>query len=162
MAEISKRPDREQFKADAERRWPSYRAVGFSGADDRQSAFMAGVDAVLSSLALEPDAREEQGQVEWGVAYRQNDGKLFVDEAVDYDDAVFRVANSSVYDMVVQRRVAAYAPVGAAPAPEAREVTDAETQAKRVLAAARVLRQAGDNAYLPDVATALEAAREVE
>ena len=75
-------------------------------------------DAVLT---LEPEAREEQGQVEWGVAYRQNDGKLFVDEAVDYDDAVFRVANSSVYDMVVQRRVTAYIPVGAAPAPEARE-----------------------------------------
>lgn len=74
-------------------------------------------------LALEPEAREEPGQVEWGVAYRQNDGKLFVDEAVDYDDAVFRVANSSVYDMVVQRRVTAYAPVGAAPAPEAREET---------------------------------------
>ena len=63
------------------------------------------------------EAREEQGQVEWGVAYRQNDGKLFVDEAVDYDDAVFRVANSSVYDMVVQRRVTAYAPVGAALTP---------------------------------------------
>lgn len=65
-----------------------------------------------------PDAREEPGRVEWGVAYRQNDGKLFVDEAVDYDDAVFRVANSSVYDMVVQRRVTAYAPVGAALTPE--------------------------------------------
>ena len=63
------------------------------------------------------EAREEQGQVEWGVAYRQNDGKLLVDEAVDYDDAVFRVANSSVYDMVVQRRVTAYAPVGAALTP---------------------------------------------
>ena len=68
-----------------------------------------------------PEAREEQGQVEWGVAYRQNYGKLFVDEAVDYDDAVFRVANSSVYDMVVQRRVTAYAPVGAAPPSEASE-----------------------------------------
>ena len=45
---------------------------------------------------------------------------------------------------------------------DTRDITDAETQAKRVLAAARVLRQAGDNAYLPDVAAALEAAREVE
>ena len=90
--------------------------------DRHHESFMAGVDAVLSSLALDPEAREEQGQVEWGVAYRQNDGKLFVDEAVDYDDAVFRVANSSVYDMVVQRRVTAYIPVGEAPAPEARSV----------------------------------------
>lgn len=84
-----------------------------------------------------PDAREEPGRVEWGVAYRQNDGKLFVDEAVDYDDAVFRVANSSVYDMVVQRRVTAYAPVGAALTPEARE----ELKLSGILARAEEVRQ---------------------
>ena len=75
-------------------------------------------DAIKLAQMLHPEAREEPGQVEWGVAYRQNDGKLFVDEAVNYDDAVSLVAYSSVYDMVVQRRVTAYAPVGAALTPE--------------------------------------------
>ena len=106
------------------------------------------------------EAREEQGQVEWGVAYRQNDGKLFVDEAVDYDDAVFRVANSSVYDTVVQRRVSAYAPVGAAPAPEVREVTDAAV----VRALVAYGYSENDLRFDPGVRmrAALEAAREVE
>ena len=110
------------------------------------------------------EAREEQGQVEWGVAYRQNDGKLFVDEAVDYDDAVFRVANSSVYDTVVQRRVSAYAPVGAAPAPEVREVTDAAVVRAVVRALVAYGYSENDLRFDPGVRmrAALEAAREVE
>ena len=75
-------------------------------------AFLAGVAAYAALL----DAETTE---EWGVAYRQNDGKLFIDEAVNYDDAVSLVANSRVYDMVVQRRVTAYAPVGAALTPDA-------------------------------------------
>lgn len=57
--ERAKRPDREQFLVAAERRWPSYPTVGFSGPDDRQSAFMAGVDAVLAQLTEAPEAPEE-------------------------------------------------------------------------------------------------------
>src|SRR5690625_2884670 len=31
-------------RAEAQRRWPSYPTVGFSGADDRQAAFVAGAE----------------------------------------------------------------------------------------------------------------------
>ena len=121
--ERAKRPDRaalERIAAECEADIPYD--------DGNETAKLIG-KRIREALALEPEAREEQGRVEWGVAYRQNDGKLFVDEAVDYEDAVFCVANSSVYDMVVQRRVSAYAPVGEAPAPEAREIPDAEVAA---------------------------------
>ena len=122
---MSKRPDRQQiawalFEADGRRNYDGSPTPWHILDLDEKAHYRKLADAVL---ALEPEAREEQGQVEWGVAYRQNDGKLVVDEAVDYDDAVSLVANSRVYDMVVQRRVTAYAPVGAAPAPEAREET---------------------------------------
>ena len=52
----------------------------------------------------------EQGETEWGVAYEQSDG-LFVDPAVDEQDAHYRVDGSSVYDLVVSRKSNPWLPV---------------------------------------------------
>ena len=44
---------RAQAKKEAERLWPSYRTVGFSGADDRQDAFIRGAEWLASRLTRE-------------------------------------------------------------------------------------------------------------
>ena len=62
MSQLSDFIDRAKLEAEAERRWPSYRTVGFSGAEDRQVAFMAG--AAAYAALLDAEATEE-----WGVAY---------------------------------------------------------------------------------------------
>lgn len=53
---------------------------------------------------------EPTEHVEWGVAYRLVDGSLFVDEAVDEDDARQRVEWGAVYDLVVRRLVGPWKP----------------------------------------------------
>ena len=60
MSQLSEFIDRAKLEAEAERRWPSYRTVGFSGAEDRQVAFMAGAAAYAALL----DAETTE---EWGV-----------------------------------------------------------------------------------------------
>lgn len=44
---------RAQAEKEAERLWPSYRTVGFSGADDRQDAFIRGAEWLASLLTRE-------------------------------------------------------------------------------------------------------------
>lgn len=44
---------RAKAKKEAERLWPSYRTVGFSGADDRQDAFIRGEEWLASRLKCE-------------------------------------------------------------------------------------------------------------
>ena len=44
---------RAQAEKEAERLWPSYRTVGFSGADDRQDAFIRGAEWLASRLTRE-------------------------------------------------------------------------------------------------------------
>ena len=41
---------RAKAEKEAERLWPSYRTVGFSGADDRQDAFIRGTEWLASRL----------------------------------------------------------------------------------------------------------------
>ena len=67
VSQLSDFIDRAKLEAEAERRWPSYRTVGFSGAEDRQVAFMAGAAAYAALL----DAETTE---EWGVRHISVDG----------------------------------------------------------------------------------------
>lgn len=70
-------------------------------------------EATIRAVAADEQTDRPTSWIEWGVAYRQGDGTLFVDEAVNEDDARERVAWSSVYDLVVQRSVGPWSPVAA-------------------------------------------------
>ena len=88
--------DRAKLEAEAERRWPSYRTVGFSGAEDRQVAFMAGAAAYAALL----DAETTE---EWGVALPKTPGA----GAWPTTDRARAVANAKLVgvDQIVSRRV---------------------------------------------------------
>lgn len=53
----------------------------------------------------------EQGETEWGMGYWTGRGALFVDEAVNEEDAHFRVEHSIVYDFVVSRQATPWLPI---------------------------------------------------
>lgn len=67
---------------------------GFATNMSRES-IVAGLRAVFDT---------SKGETQWGVAFRLSNGLLFVDEAVNEEDAHFRAENSSVYDLVVSRK----------------------------------------------------------
>lgn len=52
-------PSVEDAKAEAQRRWPDYPHVGFSGADDRQQAFIEGAKWALDQAPTVQQVRAE-------------------------------------------------------------------------------------------------------
>jgi hypothetical protein len=182
-------------------RWKMHAGIESRCSEEVAAEVKPVIDLVFSSLALEPEAREEPTGRNW-VPKEELD--FYVEPLTteareerrpsrvlnEYDDSTTRglrrgeevlrqlehhwaadSATQAIEELLRLRRIVEAREVTVAKIEAAakvsgkldtRDITDAETQAKRVLAAARVLRQAGDNAYLPDVAAALEAAREVE
>ena len=182
-------------------RWKMHAGIESRCSEEVAAEVKPVIDPVFSSLALEPEAREEPTGRNW-VPKEELD--FYVEPLTteareerrpsrvlnEYDDSTTRglrrgeevlrqlehhwaadSATQAIEELLRLRRIVEAREVTVAKIEAAakvsgkldtRDITDAETQAKRVLAAARVLRQAGDNAYLPDVAAALEAAREVE
>ena len=145
--ERAKRPDREQYVSEAHRRYPG---SGNHPGGERH-AFLAGVDAVLSSLALEPEAREDAEY------FHDQDGDLwkFTDKGewfYEEEPGEFRqVLSIDAEDQTLT-------PVGhAEPAPTP-EVTDAEVEA----AWASLSRSSHRWPDISDMRAALRAAREVE
>lgn len=72
----------------------AYARDGFATNMSRES-IVAGLRAVFDT---------SKGETQWGVVFRLSNGLLFVDEAVNEEDAHFRAENSSVYDLVVSRK----------------------------------------------------------
>jgi hypothetical protein len=85
--------------AEAERQYPSYPAVGFSGADDRQRAFR---DGAAWALAAQGDAAPTE--VEWGVRY--DDGT--VNGPTDRANAEYLTERDGQHFPLVQRTVSAW------------------------------------------------------
>ena len=79
----------------------AYARDGFATNMSRES-IVAGLRAVFDM---------SKGETQWGVAFRLSNGLLFVDEAVNEEDAHFRAENSSFYDLVVSRKSDPWLPV---------------------------------------------------
>ena len=79
----------------------AYARDGFATNMSRES-IVAGLRAVFDM---------SKGETHWGVAFRLSNGLLFVDEAVNEEDAHFRAENSSFYDLVVSRKIDPWLPV---------------------------------------------------